>query len=205
VVHVNLLPKDVQQSLAHRRRVRRWTVALALAAVGVCIPLGAETLQYTRIHRLRQVQADLQAQVRDLRKELERLTVESERVTLLSKHAESLRSKRNWSGLLHVMGTCLPESCWLASAATEPHVPPAASPRAPTTAPGAAKAEPAPAAMEAPRKLRLTGYAADPALPHVFVKNLKDTRLFTTVLLARAAQEPTLKGSYLKFDLECEW
>jgi hypothetical protein len=59
--------------------------------------------------------------------------------------------------------------------------------------------------IDAPRKMRLAGYATDAAEPHRFVANLKDTAIFSHIALERSQREPKLDGYYFFFELVCEW
>ena len=59
--------------------------------------------------------------------------------------------------------------------------------------------------IEAPRKLRIAGYAPVAAHPYDIVSSLKETDVFASVALERSEREPVLDGSYFRFELVCEW
>ena len=59
--------------------------------------------------------------------------------------------------------------------------------------------------IDAPRRLKIAGYAPDSARPYLFVENLKRTDAFEAVRLDSSQREPVLDGSYYHFELVCEW
>ncbi len=205
MIRVNLIPEGVRLAKTRRRRVRRWSLAAAAAIIAVLLPLAAEALQYNKIRTLRGHNGRLRAELQRVRDELASVTSEADRTLVHVEHSEALRSKRAWSGLLAGIGSSMPPRCWLTSLSTEPPVPPAGTAKPVVAAGGQENTKRAAMHMEAPRKLRLSGYALDAAMPHSIVKNLKETNLFTHVSLSRASREPALDGMYFKFEMECEW
>jgi len=125
--------------------------------------------------------------------------------------ADALRAKRAWSDLLAVVTSALPATGWLTVISTEPAQPSAVQISHASTQPGPASsgsANPAPKGplmIEAPRELRISGYAATPGEPSSFVAGLKSASVFSVVELLQCRQEPVHDGSYYRFDVICKW
>jgi len=210
MITLNLLPESVQAAQAQRRHVKRWALILAAAAVAGTIPAGAHWMQHVQIEELGAQSEKLQSDLAAARVELRTATAEANDAFLRLERAKALRSKRAWSGMLALIGSCLPKQCWLTSIATDPEVPPAGpvvrSPLPPAATPGAAAPEkPAVVTIEAPRKLRITGEALDSADPLSFVAKLKESQVFRDVILERSLRERPEQESQFRFELICEW
>ena len=210
MVTLNLLPESVQAAQARRRHVKRWALILAVSAVAGTIPAGAHWMQHLQIEELGAQSEKLQSDLAAARVELRTATAEANDAFLRLERAKALRSKRAWSGMLALIGSCLPKQCWLTSIATDPEVPPAGpvarSPLPPAAIPGAAAPEkPAVVTIEAPRKLRITGEALDSADPLSFVAKLKESQVFRNVILERSLRERPEQESQFRFELICEW
>ena len=59
--------------------------------------------------------------------------------------------------------------------------------------------------IDAPRKLRLIGYALNDAQPMEFVTRLKDAQVFQRVTLERSLLETSEEAQRFRFELVCEW
>jgi len=210
MVTLNLLPESVQAAQAQRRHVKRWALILTAAAVAGTVPAGAHWMQHLQIEELGAQSEKLQSDLAAARVELRTATAEANDAFLRLERAKALRSKRAWSGMLALIGSCLPKQCWLTSIATDPEVPPAGpvvrSPLPPAATPGAAAPEkPAVVTIEAPRKLRISGEALDSADPLSFVAKLKESQVFRDVILERSLREGPEQESQFRFELICEW
>ncbi len=211
MVTLNLLPEGVQAAQARRRHVKRWALILAVTAVAGTVPAGAHWMRHVQIEELGAQSEKLQSDLTAARVELRTATAEANDAFLRLERAKALRSKRAWSGMLALIGSCLPKQCRLTSLATDPEVPPAAAPVArspvpPAATPGAAAPEkPAVVTIEAPRKLRITGEALDSADPLSFVAKLKESQVFRDVILERSLRERPEQESQFRFELICEW
>jgi len=210
MVTLNLLPESVQAAQARRRHVKRWALILAAATVAGTVPAGAHWMQHLQIEELGAQSEKLQSDLAAARVELRTATAEANDAFLRLERAKALRSKRAWSGMLALIGSCLPKQCWLTSIATDPEVPPAGpvvrSPLPPAATPGAAAPEkPAVVTIEAPRKLRISGEALDSADPLSFVAKLKESQVFRDVILERSLREGPEQESQFRFELICEW
>ncbi|MFH1107978.1 MAG: hypothetical protein V1790_02100 [Planctomycetota bacterium] len=221
MVTLNLLPESVQAAQAQRRHAKRWALILAAAAVAGAVPAGAHWMQHVQIEELGAQSEKLQNDLAAARVELRTATAEANDAFLRLERAKALRSKRAWSGMLALIGSCLPKQCWLTSIATDPEVPPAGpvarSPLPPAATPAADPPasplikggkrgfEPAVVTIEAPRKLRISGEALDSADPLSFVAKLKESQVFRDVILERSLRERPEQESQFRFELICEW
>ena len=211
MVTLNLLPEDVQTVLARRRRTQQWAAAVTLAATLLAVPLGLDWSRGARAAYLRAESQRLQADVESTRAALRATSSTANELFVQVERAKALRSKRAWSGMLALIASCMPAECWLASLATDPEVP-AAGParRAPNPTPGtpgaaAEKKEKEVVTIEAPRKLRIVGFAPDDAQPLAFVTSLKESRVFRRVALEGSVREPNRDPAVFRFELVCEW
>ena len=147
------------------------------------------------------------AQWNESRAELGSVTAQVEKARVRFERSSLLQSKRNWSGLIALTAKSIPDGCWLASLRTDPAVP--GPPRLlvthPTAVDGKTPAPPKPVVIEAPRRLRLTGYASRASEPHMFVANLKATSVFSNVELENMVSASVWNGTYFRYDLLCEW
>jgi Tfp pilus assembly protein PilN len=205
MAHVNLVPQSVRIRRARLRRAQQWLVVCVVAFGGMVLPLIFDALQRARLAELRRGSDGLHGQLEVQRKELRALTAQAAHAQIQLEHAESLRAKRAWSGVIARIASSLPDGCWLTALATDPATP-SASRSAPPPAPaGSTSTAPAELTLDAPRKLKMTGYARDAAHPHAFAGSLRETGLFSQVALRNSVREPVLDGFYFRFELECEW
>lgn len=201
---VNLIPQDVRLAHTQRRRLRGWC-GLAVGALGVF----ALTLMFDHERRAEAAQwvvehNRLQDELAEARGTLRAETGEANRALRQLERAGALRTKRAWSAVLNLLGRCMPPTCWLRSVATDPAAPPPGS-SAHNPEPQASTGDASTLFIEAPRKLRIIGYALDSAHPHTFVINLKETGVFAKVRLERTLRTPVAGGEYFQFELLCEW
>ncbi len=226
MVTLNLIPESVQASQDRLRHFKRWTICLIGTTAVAIVPVGAHWVQHVRIDELHNQSDKLQTDLAATRAELKTATAAANDSFLRIERAKALRSKRAWSDMMALIGSCLPKDCWLTSIAPDPDVP--------SAAPLARKAPPAndPAAsslgkagqrgstpppeklavviIDAPRKLRMTGEATDATQPLYFVTRLKESQVFREVTLERSLREKSNPGaeadeSVFRFELICEW
>ncbi len=213
MVGVNLIPQDLQLAQAVRRHLKWWTVAIVGAAVLVSAPLAMGWYLRAEASALGVQTDQLQGQLAQSRNDLKLITAQVSQAASRLERATALRSKRPWSRLLVMIGNYMPGGCWLTSIGTDPVTPPAVAARRsrdPRSAGGDARkpnsaGDRSTLIIEAPRKLRITGYATDAAEPLEFVTALKDSGVFGNVALERMRREPVLDGFYFRFELLCEW
>ena len=204
---VNLIPDALVRGGERRRRTRRWTT-LGAAAIGLLmIPVTAESWRQAQAADLRGESRKLTTELTGLRDEAQSLSLESEDVFLQIERAKALRSKRAWSAMLNLLAETMPAGSWLTTVETDPPVPPAnAPPTVEKTPKGTAPAAgPQTIMIEAPRRLRITGYAVDASEPLSFVTALNGTGVFQRVSLERSLREPVQQDSFFRFELICEW
>ncbi len=213
MVNVNLIPAGALLAQARRRRISGWAIAIVAAAVALSVPLTIGRFRRAEAAKLRARADQLQEQVAQSRNDLRTVTARLDQVVSQLERAIALRSKRPWSSLLTMIGGCMPSGSWLTSIRTDPATPAAGArrsgrprvlargdprgqqPAAPTSA----------LLLEAPRKLRIAGYATDAVEPHEFVIGLKETGVFASVALEHLRREPMFDDFYFRFELLCEW
>ncbi len=204
---VNLLPAQLVAAHARRRHVRRWiVVCLAVLAV-LSVPVGLEWYRVARAAELDVAYTRLNEERRSVEAELTEVSTTSRETFLQLERARALRSKRSWSGIIALLAATMPEGCWLVELATDPSAPLGQQVRKPAPAPkDAAPDHVIPTVtIEAPRKLRIVGFASNAGEPLAFVSRLKEAAVFTRVDLKRTQREPMADGFYFRFELVCEW
>lgn len=222
MVFVNLIPEAIVAQQWRKRRVARWTAASLVAIGALLIPLTLEGWQTARAEQLRAGRRALERDRTLLSAELTGLAAESQSVYLQIERANALRSKRSWSGMLALIAGTMPEGCWLTAIETVPAVPasgahntPPATARSVTAAPPTARTAGDPiggqaaaetvVTIDAPRQLRIAGYATDASEPLTLVTKLNATGVFSRVGLERSLRESVEDGSFFRFDILCEW
>lgn len=217
---VNLIPEGVLVARTQRRHAKCWTM-LILAAAGLsATPLMLDWSRRTHAAELREESDRLQQELGSTRSQLRTTSAEATRVFLEVERANALRSKRAWSAMFALIASCLPADCWLGSIATDPEAPAGgASPRPVVASPGTNAGAPKEGGkreivtIEAPRRLRMIGYAENDTQPLAFVTNLKESRVFQSVLLERAVRAPDVAadpsgpsgGTVYQFEVVCAW
>lgn len=206
MVGVNLIPVSERFKQLRRARFARWGGLLALGLLALCISAGMDLARRSEVAELSDSHDRIQTQLSRARTALRSVTSSLLEVENQIEHATALRTKRSWSGMIALLARCLPEGCWLKSLATEPDKPTKTIRR--TTAPSALEAESTKdtiVIIEAPRRLRIVGFAAEASDPNDFVQALQESAVFTRVDLERSQEEPILSGVYYRFDVICEW
>lgn len=215
-VGINLIPPALALERHRKRCARMWAKVLVVGVVAVLASLSLDW-------HLQRVGAEVRASFDECNQKVEgeraavrNLSTDMTKTTLLLERANALRAKRAWSGLVGLIVEKMPLGCRLKSVATDPpksegeQILPAQTAKAPATT----GKEPAGTAtndanktvtVDAPRKLKLIGFADDPALPLAFVAQLKDAGIFKDVAMARAQWQPSGSSSGLHFELVCEW
>lgn len=200
---VNLIPQSVQIAQMRERRIRRWGLAIAASLAVLAAPIVTDYVRSAHADELRRKCDGTQSHLAALRAELRALAVEVEQTRVQLERATALRSKRAWSSIFAMIADRMPVGCWLTAVATDPSVP---------TAGGSARTAPAPTpvaektvVIDAPRRLTIGGFATEVIEPHQFVTSLKETGVFSNVVLERTNREPVLDGWYFRFELVCEW
>jgi len=202
---MNLIPADIRLSLVRQRHLRRWSLALSAAGIALMVVLTIDWVDRANAGELRVQSGRIQSDQQAVRKELESVRAEANQVLLQIERAKALRAKRAWSGMFALIGSSMPDDCWLTSVATDPDRPRVVASNAPSAKAKSENESRGPVTIDAPRKLRIAGYAHDAAEPHAFVANLKETGVFLAVTLESSKVEPVLDGSYTRFELVCEW
>lgn len=203
---VELRPAEWTYRAMRARRWRRWGMVIAVAVVPLALVLAVDWLQRSDLRERINEKARLEAQLVAARQRFKSASAEAEELLAQIQRADALRSKRSWSDLLALIGAAVPQRGWLTLLTTEPAQPAGEVVKTvatPTTA-AAGAARPA-LVIEAPRELRISGYAGSPAEPSAMVSGLRSTRVFARVELLQCRQEPVHDGSYYRFDIVCKW
>jgi len=204
---VNLLPAQLVAAHARRRHIRRWVVACLAALALLSVPVGLEWYRIARAAELDVAYARLKEKRHNVEVELAGVSATSRETFLQLERAKALRSKRSWSGIIALLAATMPKGCWLVELATDPSAPLGQQVRKPASAPKDAPPDHVipTVTIEAPRKLRIVGFASDPGEPLAFVSRLKQVAVFSRVDLKRTQREPMADGFYFRFELVCEW
>jgi len=205
MVSVNLLPEHLIITQVRRRRTRRWIIACLLSGVVAAIPLGLESYRIARAEELTATNDRLSREMASVETELSDIVVASQEAFLQIERAKALRSKRSWSAILGLLSDAMPAGCWLTELSTDPPFPTGATRQTIPTDPRQAKDPPATVIIEAPRKLRIVGFASDAAEPLEFLDRLKAAGVFANVASQGVRREPLGGAYYFRFELECIW
>lgn len=206
MVTVNLIPQSVVVSQARRWRIKRWFISTLIAVCAVLIALGVDGLQLAKAAALQDELASVQAEISQVRSDLTTVAAQSEQIWHQIERAKAIRSKRSWSSLVALIDDLLPKNCWLVTFATDPHRPAGRRVQRKTTLAGALQEEDeGPIIIEAPRRIKIQGYAPSDAEPHAFIAALKAAGVFSEVVLERSQRQPLLNSYYFFFDAVCEW
>jgi len=206
MVSVNLIPAATQAAHRQKRRLKVWG-AMALVSAGLlAVPLAVNWYQSFRAAELTVENERLQQRLTTTRLELRALTTSANQLLQQLNRARALRAKRAWSGMIALVGANMPQGCWLKSIATDPGAPTGTGSKSGRASDGDIGRDGGmTVTIDAPRKMRLTGYATDAAEPHRFVANLKNTQVFSRIALEHSRREPVLDDHYFLFELVCEW
>lgn len=206
MVRINLIPKHVQWSQARQVHIKRWVVSGLVVAGAVAVALGIDGFNRAKADGLRKQGDLLRNELQQVRADLRSMTQKVQQVVLRIERAEVLRGKRTWSGIFALIDQAMPKGCWLVSAATVPDVPMSASSQTVRHAVATnTRGSKGSVTIDAPRSLKLVGYAPGTGEPHSFITALKRAGVFKQVTLVRSQREMVLDGSYFRFELECGW
>lgn len=202
MIRLNLIPETMHMDQVRGRHVRAWLAACGISAALFAMPLGLQSWRMKTLTGLREEHALLTGSLGRARAQLDDIRSRADEAFLQTQRARALRSKRAWSAMFGLIADAMPPGCWLISVATDPPIPPGTA----TRGRGAVdESSPGTVTIEAPRKMRLIGYALEDDDPFSFVTNLKMTGIFADVSLERSAVEALDGGFYFRFELLVEW
>ncbi len=204
---INFIPPDVQSTRRRRSHIRRWLTTVCIAAAVAAIPFGLNEMSRVEAEELRERDRQLASQLVAMQKDLTGAQGEAVLLAGRIERARALRTKRAWSGMLTMIGSCLPADAWLTSVATDPAAPGGAGVSAAVRPAGVRKGETSAETVkiDAPTKLVLTGFAREHSQLYTFMSNLKMTGVFEVVNLERSVRENPGAESAIGFTLTCEW
>lgn len=206
MININLIPLSVQIEHRRSKHMKRWIVACLGAALLFTLTWCYDWFSQMKIESLSKENQITMMMLQEEQLKLQELSQSVHDAELKVQRATTLRQKRSWSGLITLIATALPPRSWIVSIATIPEIPPASMRRvARTVSQSPNNAETNPVMIDAPRKLKLIGYAVDAAEPMLFMANLKVFSVFTKVSLQRSYLEPVEDDKYYRFELVCEW
>jgi Tfp pilus assembly protein PilN len=207
MIGVNLIPARIYVARAGKRRLRAWGATVALTLAVNALPFLLNSWNVAKAGELKDEHQALSQQVAQVQKEVGSTAAEA--ATLLGRieRARALKTKRSWSAMFTMIGTCLPEEAWLTSIATDPSAPSGAGRprRLPGSGANKKSDEMQTVRIDAPEKLKIVGHAADHAQLYTFMANLKATGVFASVDLVRSGEELVADRSAVAFELTCRW
>lgn len=202
---INLIPERTRRVQRRRQSALRWGIAILVVFVLLAIPLSVDWHDHVKLAGLIQRDNRLELDLSMIRSELQTLTQETKTIDSQTRYAQALRTKRDWSKLLFLIGQSLPRGCWLTSLATDPVKPNRAVLNRHQSSKNKEDDFTLPYLTDSPRRLRISGYAIEASEPHQLVAQLKATDIFTNVALEGMRSETVLEDDYYHFDLICEW
>jgi Tfp pilus assembly protein PilN len=207
MIGVNLIPVTMQLRQTLRQRLWGWALCNAAVGVAVVLPSALEWFNRAQADELRSRSLEVQEALSTAQAELRAVRDEADGLHLQLQRADALRSKRAWSGLLGLIAKNLPEGSWLTRLATDPASPHGASRGRPARAgpSGPQPDRPEVVTIEAPRKLRLVGFASTAGEPLTLVTNLKQTEVFSRVALEQSQLDRAHERAVFRFEVVCEW
>ncbi len=209
MIGINLIADSVLVSRRRRRRVQRWVMSVLAAGVVASIPVGIELSRHQQVQSLRGEKRLYAAQIESMRSELNEVGIENRGLSAQTARANALRTKRSWSRLLAMVSRTLPEELWLTSMSTDPAVPIRGhrdlTPRKSAAPAGEVDDAPRVVTMEAPRALKLAGYALEHRHLYEFMSRLKSVEAFGDVSLTKAVEEPVFRSKAVRFEIRCTW
>lgn len=206
MIHINLIPKSVQIEHRRRKHTKRWIVACLCSAIVVALPWCYDRFNQMKAESISKENQQTLTTLHATQLQLQNLKQIVHDAELKLRRANSLRQKRPWSGMMTLIATAMPARSWIISIATIPEIPSASGRRsARMVSQSVKKSGNKTVTIEAPRKLKIVGYAVDASEPMLFVSKLKAFGVFDNVILQRSYLEPVEDGKYFRFELVCEW
>ena len=211
-LRINFIPARIQFAQARKEHLRAWAIGIAVVLLLDAVPVVMHWSAHHEAATRREQAAKLEDQLQDLRKDVQTTTTAAHEASLQLERANALRAKRSWSAMLGLVARSMPASCWLNTLATDPDAPSASasaqpSSPAPNAGPNAIAVKPLArkvVAVEAPRKLRLIGYAINATDPLTFVTRLREQKAFDRIALERTMRGPGPDDPF-QFEIVCEW
>lgn len=205
---INLIPGEIMCASTQRVHLLRWALVVALAGAVCSIPYSLAFARKARVATLQEQVDQLDQEAAGVRAKLRVATGRTRQLFSELERSRALRAKRAWSGMFALIASSLPSDCWLKSVATDPDGPTGSGSRSPAGA-GASSAAglPETVTIEAPRRLRLTGFSTSDSHPLIFVQNLTDSKGFAKVGLQTILRAPAdASGAVIyQFEILCEW
>jgi len=204
----NFIPSSVLAARAKRRHLQTWSTAIGGAICALMLPLILDWTNRARAAEMEAVSENLASELRQRHTEHREATSQAALLQGQIERAKALRSKRAWSAMLGLVGSCLPDSAWLTLIATDPPTPVGGGPSGRTLGRGKAGGESTnkqTVTIDAPRRLRIRGYAENHEEIYEFMRFLKDADAFNDVTLIRSGIEHPGKQPAVGFEVICEW
>ncbi len=205
---LNLIPAGVLAARARRRHLQAWSTAIGTALCALALPLIMDWTNRARAGEMETVSENLISELQQLRTQHREATTQATLLQGQIERAKALRSKRAWSAMLGLVGSCLPDSAWLTLIATDPPTPAAGGLPGRTLGRGKAESESADkqtVTIDAPRRLKVRGYTENHEEIYEFMRLLKGAGVFSEVTLIRSGIEHPGKQPAVGFEVICEW
>ena len=205
-IDLNLIPRSILDAQIRRRHMRIWATSLAPALGLLAVFAGLNWVRQSRAADAAETAEMLAAELQQARAEVRGLTAAVSETSLQLERAGALRSKRSWSGLMGLLAQVRPDDVWFVGLATDPAAPAATRGVSTPQSPQAGKpVEVRPVMIDAPRKLRISGYSVSPTGPVALVSNLKKENVFARVILERSLRDADEQSPRFHFDVLVEW
>lgn len=203
----NLIPMAVRLRQTRKRKIRRWLVVSVSATILGGASMAHELVQDRRLDELQGRQLALADELSSTGLALQDAVMETRDFADQIVRADALRTKRSWDDLLTMIGLAMPDRVWLSTIETVRLNGASSSNRGHLSAlvETTNRIERPDVVLEGPRRLQIVGYALDHADLYAFMAELKARGSFVDVELTKSGNEPVLRGSAVRFVLDCRW
>ncbi|MGB0714656.1 MAG: PilN domain-containing protein [Phycisphaerae bacterium] len=206
MISINLIPKDILVARSRHRRAMRWLSACGLAVTMLTVVAGVDWLNRSQLYKLSNRRDALRDKLVEVRKNLDNLTAVGDELKLQIERASALHAKRPWSGMLMMTASHLGDAMWLTRFATIPEVPQRRSRRARDEVEDKEEeGKEETVQIDAPRKLRLEGFALEAGDATLLVAALQKEQIFNEVKLVQTQRHEERESVRFKFEIICSW
>lgn len=206
MIEINLIPKQILVIRSRQRRALRWLSSCGMAVAVLVGIAGIDWLNRAEAYKLTKRRDDLRGKQTEVRLQLDSLRTVSHEFQMQIERARALHAKRPWSGMLSMTAMHLSDAMWLTQFSTIPETPTARSSRARKKQDDGEETEEDPTVtIDAPRQLKLEGYAVNASDPTTLVAALQAESIFEDVKLVQSQRYEQKDDVRFKFEIICSW